>query len=77
MKPMTIEQLINTLKEHLSLTEKSRWYAEQGDEDRSNSFDDEMQEIETYLMETLGIELDSYGMIYPMEIKEEYNNEKV
>jgi len=66
MKPITIEQLINTLKEHISLAEKSRWYAEQGDEERSNSFDDEMQEIETYLMETLGMELDSYGIIQPI-----------
>ena len=69
MKPMTIEQLINTLKEHMRLAEKSGWYADQGDEEMSNKCDDEMQEIETYLMETLGIELDSYGKIYPMKIK--------
>ena len=60
---MKIEQLINTLKKHTSLAQKSLYYAEQGDEDRSNAFDDDMQIIESYLMEELGIELDSYGEI--------------
>ena len=60
---MKIEQLVNKLREHISLAEKSRWYAEQGDEEMSNKYDDEMQEIESYLMEQLGIELDSYGII--------------
>ena len=67
---MKIEQLINTLKKHISLAEKSRWYAEQGDEERSNKFDDEMQEIESYLMEELGIELDSYGIIQTLNTED-------
>ena len=68
---MKIEQLIDKLREHISLAEKSRWYAEHGDEEMSNKYDDEMQEIESYLMEELGIELDSYGII------QELNKEKV
>ena len=66
---MKIEKLIDKLREHISLAEKSRWYAEQGDEEMSNKYDDEMQEIESYLMEQLGIELDSYGII--QELKKE------
>ena len=64
---MKIEHLIETLREHISLAEKSRWYAEQGDEEKSNKYDDEMQEIESYLMEELGIELDSYGIIQTLD----------
>ena len=60
---MNIHQLIDTLKEHISLAEKSRHCADSGDEEMSNKYDDEMQEIETYLIEELGIELDSYGEI--------------
>ena len=60
---MKIQQLIDTLKEHISLAEKSRLCVEQGNEEMSNKYDDEMQEIETYLLEELGIELDSYGEI--------------
>jgi len=60
---MKIQQLIDTLKEHISLAENSRYCAEKGDEEMSNKYDDEMQEIENYLIEELGIELDSYGEI--------------
>ena len=66
---MKIEKLIDKLREHISLAEKSRWYPEQGDEEMSNKYDDGMQEIESYLMEQLGIELDSYGII--QELKKE------
>tara|TARA_Y100000034_G_scaffold68899_1_gene83140 strand:- start:365 stop:571 length:207 start_codon:yes stop_codon:yes gene_type:complete len=66
---MKIEELIDTLKEHISLAENSRYCAENGDEEMSDKYDDEMQEIETYLIEKLGIELDSYGII----IKENNN----
>ena len=61
---MKIKQLIDTLKEHISLSEKSLCCAEKGDEEMSNKYDDEMQEIENYLFEELGIDLDSYGEIY-------------
>jgi len=60
---MEIGQLIDTLREHISLAENSRYCAEKGDEEMSNKYDDKMQEIESYLMEELGIELDSYGII--------------
>ena len=60
---MEIKQLINTLKEHVSLAENSKYCAEKGDEEMSNKYDDKMQEIEIHLMEKLGIELDSYGII--------------
>ena len=64
---MKIKQLIDTLREHVSLAENSRYCAEKGDEEMSNKYDDEMQEIESYLMEELGIELDSYGEIYKLK----------
>ena len=64
---MKIEHLIETLREHISLAENSRYCAEKGDEEKSNKYDDEMQEIERHLMEELGIELDSYGEIYKLK----------
>ena len=78
---MKIEHLIETLKGHISLAEKSRWHTEQSNiyiedsdeelslkhEEMSNKYDDEMQEIESYLMDKLGIELDSYGTIQTLE----------
>jgi len=60
---MNIEKLIDVLKEHISLAHKSLYYAEQENEEMSNAFDDDMQKIESYLLEELGIELDSYGEI--------------
>ena len=64
---MKIKQLIDTLREHISLAENSRYCAEKGDEEKSNKYDDKMQEIESYLMEELGIELDSYGIIQTLD----------
>ena len=61
---MKIEHLIETLKEHISLADNSKYCAEKGDEEKSNKYDDEMQKIERHLMEELGIELDSDGEIY-------------
>ena len=60
---MKIEELIDILKKHISLSKHSRYYAEKGDEKISNKYDDKMQKIEGYLIEKLGIELDSYGII--------------
>ena len=74
MKPMTIKQLIDTLREHVSLAEKSQYCAEKGDEEMSNKYDDEMLEIENYLIEELGIELDSYGTIQPIKEENEDGN---
>ena len=65
---MKIEHLIETLREHISLAENSRYCAEQGNEKKSNKYDDKMQEIESHLMEELGIELDSYGEIYKEKV---------
>ena len=61
---MKIEILVEKLREHISLAENSLYCAEKGDEKQSNKYDDSMQEIESYLLEELGIELDSYGEIY-------------
>jgi len=73
---MKVEHLIETLRKHISLAENSKYCAEQSNsytwasrhrmefEEKSNKYDDEMQEIERHLMEELGIELDSYGEIY-------------
>ena len=65
---MKIKQLIDILREHISLAENSRYCAEKGDEEKSNKYDDKMQEIESHLMEELGIELDSYGEIYKEKV---------
>ena len=57
-------KLLELLLQHRELGQQSLYYAEQNNFQESDKADDKMQEIESKIMEDLGLELDSDGSIY-------------
>ena len=60
-------KLLKLLLGHRALGQKAIYYTEQNNEQESIKADDEMQEIESTIVNELGLELDSYGNIYKEE----------